>query len=267
MKPTLTHSFKVHRTNLFWIVMVHILALVAIPFWPLVGVVLFGVFVLSPLGINMGYHRLLTHQSFQSPNWLTYSLVTLGAALGGGAPIYWAASHRAHHHHSDHEGDPHNSRRGFWYSHVLHLFNLSSEESTGSEVKTYASDLMKSPYLVWLNRNWIWFAIATLPIAYAIGGIGLVLCGVFFRLALMWNIMWFVNSAAHKWGYRTYKTNDDTKNCWWVGLLAAGEGWHNNHHAFPRCAAHGREWWELDLTYGMIRGLEKLGIIQHVKKP
>ncbi len=267
MEKALKKPFVIHRSNVFWILTVHVLALAAIPFftWSLFWVAMVGVFIVAPLGINMGYHRLLTHQAFRSPNWLTYTLVTIGAALGGGAPIYWAAAHRAHHHFSDQEGDPHNSRRGFWYSHVLHLFNFTSEESTGSEVKKYASDLTKDTYLVWLNKNWLWFAVATIPLAYALGGVGLVLCGVFFRLALMWNIMWFVNSASHKWGYQTYKTNDETRNCWWVGLLAAGEGWHNNHHAFPRCAAHGRKWWEMDTTYMMIRGLEKMGIISHVK--
>ncbi len=269
MSQTTAPIKTIHRTNLFWILTVHLLALAAIPFftWPRFWVVVLGVFFVAPLGINMGYHRLISHQAFKSPRWLTYSLATLGAALGGGAPIAWAASHRVHHHYSDQEQDPHNSRRGFWYSHILHLFETADSETNEREIKRYASDLLKSPYLVWLNRNWIWFAVATLPIAYAIGGIGLVLCGVFFRLAFMWHVMWFVNSATHKWGYRNYQTHDRTTNCWWVGLLAAGEGWHNNHHAHPTCAAHGRKWWEFDLTYLMICTFEKIGIIHDVKHP
>ena len=259
----------IHFSNLFWIITVHFLAIAAIPFfnWNRLWVVIVAVFLIAPLGINMGYHRLISHQAFKAPKWLTYSLATLGAALGGGAPINWAASHRVHHHYSDQEQDPHNSRRGFWYSHVLHLFERQGEAEGLEEIRKYASDLTQSRYLVWLNRYWIWFAVGTLPIAYWAGGFKMVLCGVFFRLALMWHVMWLVNSASHKWGYTNFKTKDLTKNCWWVGLLAAGEGWHNNHHAYPTCAAHGRKWWEVDLTYLMILAFEKIGLISGVKHP
>ena len=95
----------------------------------------------------------------------------------------------------------------------------------------------------------------------------MVLWGGFMRLTVMWHVMWLVNSASHMWGYRTYNSKDNTRNNWWVGILAAGEGWHNNHHAFPSCAAHGRKWYEFDLTYFMIRMLEAVGIATKVKHP
>lgn len=108
---------------------------------------------------------------------------------------------------------------------------------------------------------------ATLPLLYLAGGIGWVLWGGFVRLVLTWHIMWFVNSATHKWGYRNYETDGTSTNCWWVGLLAAGEGWHNNHHAQPSCAAHGHRWWEFDQSFWIIRALEFVGLATDVKRP
>ncbi len=269
MMQKVASGYKVHYSNLFWIVLVHVGALVAIPFYSFTNLlsVLIGVFLLAPLAINLGYHRLIAHRAFKSPKWFTYFVATLGAMLGGGAPVHWAASHRIHHQFSDNDGDPHDSRKGFWYAHVLHLFETTVEESDGSDIKKYASDLLADPYLVWLNTNWMWFAVSLLPILYLMGGASLVLWGGFMRLAVMWHVMWFVNSATHMWGYRTYKTSDNTRNNWWVGILAAGEGWHNNHHAFPSCAAHGRKWYEVDFTYLLIRGFEAIGVITHVKHP
>ena len=262
-------EYKVHYSNVFWISMVHVMALVAIPFfsWKNLAVTLFCIFVLSPLTINMVFHRQIAHRAFKSPKWFTYFFATLGAMLGGGPPVHWAASHRIHHQFSDNDGDPHDSRKGFWYAHVFHLFETTVEESDGSDIKKYASDLLAQPYMVWLNTNWMWFAISLLPILYLIGGFSMVLWGGFVRLTLMWHIMWFVNSATHMWGYRTYKTTDNTRNNWWVGVLAAGEGWHNNHHAFPSCAAHGRKWYEFDLTYFFIRMFEAMGLVTDVKHP
>jgi len=255
--------------NIFWISMVHIVALFAIPYfsWANLTVALVGLFLLAPLGINIGYHRLLTHRGFQTSNFFRNFLVTIAAATGGGPPIHWAAMHRVHHRYSDTEKDPHNSTKGFWYSHILHLFVMDDHEDGGNHLEKYAPDLMSDPYLNWLNRNWLWLALSVLPILYLIGGVGLLLWGSFVRIVLMWHAMWFVNSASHMWGYRNYETRDRTVNCWWVGILAAGEGWHNNHHANPACAGHGHKWWEFDLSYLMIRGFEALGLVWDVKHP
>jgi len=265
----MTQTRKWNRSNLFWISLVHVGALAAIPFftWEGLGLALFGLFVLAPLGINVGYHRLLCHRSFQSPKWVRYTLATIGAVIGAGPPIHWAAMHRVHHRYSDTPLDPHNSNLGFWYSHILHLFVEDEHEVDQDHLTTYAPDLMKEPYLVFLNRHWLWGALAVLPLLYLWGGITFVLWGAFFRLMLTWHTMWFVNSASHMWGYRNYNTDDRTVNCWWVGLLAAGEGWHNNHHANPSCAAHGHRWWEFDLAFLYIRGLELCGLATQVKRP
>lgn len=256
-------------TNIFWVSAVHLLALAAIPFftWSGLFVALAGLFVLSPLGINVGYHRLLTHKAFSTPAWVRNILATLGTLAAAGPPIEWAAAHRVHHRYSDTPQDPHNSRRGFWHSHVLHLFYQDDAETTARLVKTYAPDLHKVAYLRFLGRYGTWLAVAVLPLLYWAGGVSWVLWGGFARVALTWHVMWFVNSACHMWGYRNYETKDTTVNCWWVGLLASGEGWHNNHHAQPSCAAHGHRWWELDLSFLAIRGLERVGLARNVKRP
>lgn len=258
-----------NRPNLFWIISIHLLALAAIPFfsWTNLACAAFGVFVLAPIGINVGYHRMLSHRAFNAIPWVRYALVTLGALIGAGPPLHWAAMHRVHHRHSDSHLDPHDSTRGFWYSHILHLFVIDEHEEGQNHLATYAPDLMKEPYLVWLNKHWLWLAFAVLPLLYLIGGIGLVLWAGFVRIVCTWHIMWFVNSAAHMWGYRSYDTQDRARNNWWVALLAAGEGWHNNHHAHPASAAHGHRWWELDQSYWFIAMLERLGLAYDVKRP
>ncbi|HEY8278587.1 MAG TPA: fatty acid desaturase [Bdellovibrionota bacterium] len=256
-------------SNIFWISLVHLLALGAFffPAWENTVILFIGIFVLAPLGINVGYHRLLTHKGFTAPNWLRYSLATIGSLVGGGPPIHWAAMHRAHHRYSDTAKDPHDSRRGFWYSHVFHLFLMEDLEANKDYTAIYTPDLIKEPYLVFLEKYGIALATAMLPLLYLAGGWAWVFWGGFLRTACIWHIMWLVNSASHMWGYRNYETKDNTVNCWWVGLLAAGEGWHNNHHAQPSVAKHGHRWWELDLSYMIIRSFELAGIISEVKRP
>lgn len=259
---------KWNYTNLFWISFIHVLAFGAIPFfsWSGLFLMLGGVFVLAPLGINLGYHRLLTHKAFTAPGWVRNILATLGTLSAGGPPVHWAAMHRVHHRYSDTGLDPHDSTKGFWYSHVLHLFTVEEFEQQ-DYITQYAPDLARDRYLMFLNRHGTWLAVLSLVALYAAGGWAWVFWGGFLRVALTWNIMWFVNSASHMWGYRNYDTSDNTRNCWWVGLLAAGEGWHNNHHAYPSSAAHGHRWWEFDLTFLLLRGLKFLGLATEIKRP
>lgn len=262
-------KLKLNHTNIFWITLVHLVALAALPFfsWENFSAALFGLFVLAPLGINVGYHRLLTHRSFSTSRFVRRGFATLGAMIGAGAPLHWVAMHRVHHRFSDTAQDPHDASRGFWYSHVLHLFHQDPHEAGDADyIEKYAPDLNADPYLRWLNKRWLWLALATLPALYFLGGFDLLLWAGFVRIVLTWHVMWFVNSASHRWGYRNYETRDQTVNCWWVGLLAAGEGWHNNHHANPSCAAHGHRWWELDLSYGIIRAMEWVGLAREVKR-
>jgi fatty-acid desaturase len=260
---------KLHAVNIFWLGLAHFLVIVALFHFTLnaLWVCLFGVFVLSPLGVNLGFHRLLTHRSLKAPQWLEYTLVTLGAVLGGGPPLHWVAEHRLHHRFSDTPSDPHNAGRGFWYSHVGHLFFHKDFEDNEEQWMKYVPELSSNRYYLFLNRAWIPLSILTLVPLYLLGGMPFVLWGGFVRAVTMLHLTWFVNSASHLWGYRTYKNKKFARNCWWVGLLAAGEGWHNNHHESPTSAAHGHRWWEIDTTYYLICLLEKMGLATQVKRP
>ncbi len=244
---------RLHYPNIFWLAVAHLLALVAIPYfsWGGLAIALVGLFLVAPLGVR----------------YLEYFFATLGAMVGGGPPLHWVAEHRLHHRYSDTDKDPHNSRKGFWFAHVTHLFYHKEFEDREEQWMKYVPDLSGDRYFRFLNKYWIGFAALTLPLLYIWGGISFVLWGGFVRIVLMLHITWFVNSASHMWGYQNYKTTDNSKNCWWVGLLGAGEGWHNNHHAFPNSAAHGHLWWEFDFTYLVIRGLKFLGLARDVKLP
>lgn len=244
------------------------LAIVALFYFSWLGlaVALFGLFVVAPIGVNVGYHRLLSHRAFQAPSWLMHTLVTIGAVVGAGPPLIWAAQHRLHHRYSETDLDPHNSKKGFWYAHILHLFYSNEFETKEENWSKYIPDLMQDRYLRFLNKYWILIALAVVIAMYFVGGISLVLWGSFVRVVISWHTMWFVNSASHMWGYRNHDTKDNTRNCWWVGILASGEGWHNNHHANPSAAAHGEKWWEIDFSYFLIFTMEKMGLISDVKR-
>jgi stearoyl-CoA desaturase (delta-9 desaturase) len=281
---------RVNRPIFRGIVGFHLLALLAcVPWlfswsglaWAVAGLYLFGT-----LGINIGYHRLLTHRGFTCPRWLEHGLTVLGACCWQGTPMNWVSVHRMHHQHSDGPGDPHTPRSSFFWSHMgwfliydPALYNLSTYDR-------YARDLFQDRFNKWLERPRVWRTIhliqwaAFFTVGAVVGGLwtwsplgalrlGLswLVWGVFLRTVAVWHITWSVNSVTHLWGYRNFDTQDGSRNNWLVGLVSNGEGWHNNHHAEPRCAAHGHRWWELDVSYLTIRALELVGLASDVVKP
>ncbi|MBP9680923.1 MAG: fatty acid desaturase [Bacteriovorax sp.] len=265
-----TTNLRFHWGNIFGITLIHLLALIAIPFftWEALAVCLIIFFVLSPIGVTLTYHRLLSHRSFKVPQWLEYTLATIGAFTGQGPVLLWVAEHRLHHRFSDSKKDPHSARHGgFWWSHVTHLFYHKEFEDDPKEWSRYIPDLNKHRYYHFLSKYNFAIALSLALPLYLIGGWPFVMWGIPVRVALMLHVTWFVNSVTHRFGYRNFETKDDSKNVWWVSLLAAGEGWHNNHHAQSNCAAHGRMWWEFDLTWQMIRALEFVGLATDVKRP
>jgi len=258
---------RLHYENIFWISLVHLLALVAIPFfsWGALALCLVLLFTISPLGINLCYHRLLTHRALKVPQWFEYVLATIAATSAQGPMLVWVAEHRLHHRYSDTPKDPHNSREGFFHAHIGHLFRRKDIEDDRAQWAKYVPDLMQHRYYHFLSKYAALFVMAPAPLLYLWGGWSYVLWGIPVRIVLMWHVTWSVNSATHTFGYRTFKTDDTSTNCWWVGLLGAGEGWHNNHHAFPASAAHGRTWYEFDFTYQIIRFLKLIGLATDVK--
>ncbi len=259
---------KVNIPIASFIIGAHILALGAFfTFsWPALILCLVLHWVTGGLGVTLGYHRLLTHRSFQVPKIFEYFLALMASLACQGGPITWVATHRLHHEKSDEEGDPHTPLEGFFWAHMGWCLRDNQMEKS-EELARYAPDLVKDPVYVFLNRTHIlWTALLAAGL-YAWGGWSFVVWGIFVRMVLVYHSTWLVNSAAHVWGYRTYKTTDRSTNLWWVALFSYGEGWHNNHHAFQHSARHGLKWWELDATYFMIQCLEFLGLAKAIKVP
>lgn len=221
--------------------------------------------ITGSLGIGMAYHRLLTHRGFKCPKWVEYFLTTCGALALEGGPIFWVATHRIHHQLSDKEGDPHTPKEGAWWAHIGWIMFGQAMHHDTEILKRYVPDLSKDRFHVWLT-TWHWIPQVVVGLALlAYGGLPYVLWGVFFRTVLGLHITWAVNSATHMWGYKTFRTRDDSRNLWWVGLLAFGEGWHNNHHAHPVSMRHGLAWYEFDLNYIQIKLLEAVGLAWDLK--
>jgi stearoyl-CoA desaturase (delta-9 desaturase) len=254
-------------SNLLFITGVHLAALFGfVTFsWTalLVGAALW--WITGGLGITLGFHRLLTHQSFTAPRWVQRLLTLCGTLAVQGGPIAWVAGHRVHHAHSDRELDPHNSKRGFWWAHLGWIFYRDPKLGAFESYKNYAKDLALDPFYLFLDRWYVVLQIILGVILLLLGGWSFVVWGIFVRLVFGWHCTWLVNSAAHMFGYQTYDSRDDSRNCWWVALLSFGEGWHNNHHAFPRSARHGLRWWEFDASFLVLRAMEKAGLARELR--
>lgn len=221
----------------------------------------------------MGYHRLLTHRSFHTPKAVEYVLAVLGSLANQGGPIRWVATHRVHHRYSDAEGDPHSPRDGVWWAHMFWWMAYSRDLDDPARYGHYVQDLTGDAGHRFLQRHHYLFPLTLMALLYALGelwgGVGLswVLWGVCVRTTLCYHTTYLVNSAAHLWGYRSYSTKDRSTNLWWAALLTLGEGWHNNHHAFPRSARHGLRWWEVDMTYLCIRLMSLVGLVKQIHLP
>ncbi|HMP05556.1 MAG TPA: fatty acid desaturase [Lacipirellulaceae bacterium] len=269
---------------------IHLLACLAfVPwFFSWTGVVLavLGLYVFGTLGINLCYHRLLTHQGFVAPKWLEHALAILGVCTLQDTPACWVAMHRIHHKHSDEQPDPHSPLVNFLWGHCGWLMVKNRDFLNVNYYQRFARDLLRDPFYMKLERsgNWCWVYLASILVffgaGYAVGalvdgtamaglqfGASLVVWGVFVRTVLTWHITWSVNSVTHVWGYQNYDTGDNSRNNFLVGLWSNGEGWHNNHHADQRAAAHGHKWWEFDLTWLTIRALQRLGLVKNVVLP
>ncbi|HEY9848496.1 MAG TPA: fatty acid desaturase [Leptolyngbyaceae cyanobacterium] len=249
---------------------VHLIALLAPWFfsWSALGVMLFLHWLFGSIGICLGYHRLLSHRSLQVPQWLEYAIAFIGALALQGGPIFWVAGHRLHHANTeDVKKDPYSARRGFWWSHMLWIFYPHAEFFEYEQYKRFAPDLERDAFYRWLNRNFLLLQIPLGLLLYALGGWSFVIWGMFVRAVLLWHCTWFINSVTHVWGYRTFETDDNSRNLWWAAIFTYGEGWHNNHHAYPNVAKAGWRWWEIDVTWWSIWVLKTLGLTTKVVMP
>ena len=226
--------------------------------WVDIGLLL-SLYLISGLGITIGFHRLLTHKSFETSRPLKALLLIMGCMAWESNPIDWASTHIKHHAHSDQEDDPHSPLVSLWHAHIGWLFE-------NADIEGYGSWLRKDPVVVWVDRSWWLWGLLGMVIPFAIAGWSGLLWGGLVRMCLTHHITWSVNSVCHTFGRRPYNTRDASRNNWLVGLLAFGEGWHNNHHAFPRSAFHGMEWWQFDLSAWLIRMLEASKLVWNVHR-
>ena len=234
--------------------------------WPAVITAVVLYWVSGSLGIGMGYHRLLTHRGYKVRKPVEYFLVTCGTMALQGGPIQWVVTHRIHHAHTDRIGDPHTPRDGRWWAHVGWILWGTAQNHSETTLVRYAPDLINDRYYRWLTRRYYVPLLVVGVLLLVFGGWSVMLWGVFLRLTLMLHATWFVNSATHLWGRTRFETGDDSRNSWWVALLTFGEGWHNNHHAYPTSAQHGLRWYELDLNWLGIRTLQLLGLAHGIKR-
>ncbi|TWU08198.1 acyl-CoA desaturase [Stieleria varia] len=274
---------------------VHVVALLAFLPWTagwlftwsgLVFAVL-GHFVFGMLGITIGYHRLLTHRGFTCPVWLEHTLAILGMCNLQDSPARWVAIHRMHHQHSDKQPDPHSPLVSFLWGHVGWVLVRHRDLDRTIHYERYVRDLLRDRFYLQLERRGGWFFVflAHVSVIVMAGAIiGAVVSGGQFSEILryaasyaVWAVAvrtvfvlhgtWAVNSIGHVFGYKNYKTRDESRNNWLVALWSHGEGWHNNHHAEPRSAAHGHRWWEFDMSWRVIQVLEFLGLAKDVVRP
>ena len=219
------------------------------------------------LGISLCFHRTLTHRSLRLFKPLEYALAIFGTLALQGDPIRWVAVHRKHHAHADQEGDPHDIHGGFRWAHMDWVYRHNIALPSDEETLHFAPELRTDPFYRALQYLNVPLQVALGAGLFAMGGWAWVVWGIFVRLVVSYHSTWLVNSASHMLGYRTYPTSDRSTNCWWVALISWGEGWHNNHHAFPFSARHGLRWYEIDLTWWHVRTLAFLRLADRVKIP
>jgi stearoyl-CoA desaturase (delta-9 desaturase) len=243
--------------------------------------VFLGMYVLTGLGITVGYHRLFTHRAFDAHPAVKWALGVLGSMAIEGPLRTWVANHRRHHQHADDHGDPHSPHhhgsglrgtlRGLWHAHVGWLF-----QPDAGGLARYVPDLISDPTARRVSRLFPLWAVLSLLLPTALGGLltltwsGALLgfCwGGLARIFLVHHVTWSINSVCHLWGTRPFRSHDESRNNLVFGVIGMGEGWHNNHHAFPTSARHGLRWWEIDVSYWVIRGLAAVGLVWDVKVP
>jgi stearoyl-CoA desaturase (delta-9 desaturase) len=242
---------------------------------------LVGIYLVTALGITVGFHRLFTHRAFETNLVVKFLLGVFGSMAVQGPLIRWVAMHRWHHAHSDRHGDPHSPHlhgsglwgtlRGLWHAHMGWFFLPDPPD-----LARYVRDLRASPMLRMVSALFPVWVIAGLLIPAALGGLltgswlgmlGGLAWGGLVRIFLVHHVTWSVNSVCHLWGRRPFRSGDHSRNNFLFGILALGEGWHNSHHAFPTSARHGLRWWEIDISYGVIRVLALLRLAWDVRVP
>ena len=248
---------------------------------PVVVALTAGFYVLTVLGVTVGFHRLYSHRAFATGRAVRAALGIAGSMSAQGPLLFWVATHRRHHAHSDQQGDPHSPQvragrpggalRGLWFAHIGWMFDHEPEDWS-----RHARDVLRDPTAFWVTRwylGWVLLGIALPAVlaglaerSFQAAAMGALWAGLV-RMFLVHHATWSVNSLCHVLGGRPFATRDHSRNNAMVALLTFGEGWHNNHHAFPRSARHGLLSWQPDPSYWLIRLLERIGLVHQVRRP
>ncbi len=249
-------------------ILLHIAAVVA-PFfvpitWTSAG--LFLVFYFGRMfGITGAYHRYFAHRSYKTSRLFQFMLALVGCSALQKGPLWWAGHHRHHHKFSDQEEDPHSPIvRSVWWAHIGWVISGKHRGSAPHAMQ----DFDRYPELRLLDSFFTWVPGILLGIAcYLIDGWSGVVWGFLISTVVLYHATFLVNSACHLFGTRRYETTDQSKNCWWAAILTMGEGWHNNHHHYMSCARQGFKWWEIDMSYYIIRTLGFVGLVWDIREP
>lgn len=243
----------------------HVVAAVGLVYWgwSWVG---FGValifYYLRMFGITAGYHRYFAHRSYKTSRFFQFLLALLGTLAVQKGVLWWAAHHRAHHRYSDTEKDIHSPvQRGFWWSHLGWILTTRYEATDWSRIK----DFSKYPELRFLNRFEFPIVIAFAVSLFLVGGLPLIFWGFVVSTVLLWHGTFCINSLAHLMGRRPYPTKDGSRNSMFLALITMGEGWHNNHHHYQYSARQGFLWWQIDMSYYILKLLSFAGIVWDLK--
>jgi len=261
---------QINWTTSIFMVVVHSLSLLAfLPqffSWSAVGVFVLLYYITLCLGITIGYHRLLSHRSFEVPRWLERFFTLCGTLSLQHGVLEWVGRHRLHHIHSDTEKDHHNSNKGFWWSHMGWLFFHPENDDYIKVV----GDLRKDPVILWLDKNYVLPTIILGVILWWFGGWSWVIWGIFLRLVVCYHVTWFVNSFSHlpSWGTQPFNTGDNSTNLnKFFSVITFGESNHNNHHFLSHSCKHGFLRGQWDITYFHLKFLRKIGLVWGMKRP
>lgn len=228
-----------------------------------------GLYLLTGgLGISLSYHRQLSHKSFRCVKPLEYFFAYMGVLAFEGDPVEWSKNHRWHHLHSDTPADRHSPRDGLYHAHFGWLFDERLTTRSGKDSLSPPWFFKESPeFYTWIRETYMWHQLGQAVLLFAYGGLPAFVWGFVIRILVTMHMTWLVNSVVHIWGDAPYESGDNSKNNAAVAILVFGDGWHNNHHAFEFSAAHGLEWWQIDVSYYFVCLLEKLGLAWDVKRP
>jgi len=248
----------------FGFILLHLsaLAIFVVPFrWKYIAW-LVGTYSVRMFAVTAGYHRYFSHRSYKMGRAAQFAMAFLAQASAQKGVLWWAAQHREHHRHSDHDDDVHSpSRQGFWWSHVGWV--LSNKYDTYDPKRV--ADFGKYRELRWLDRHhWI-PTVVFAAVVLALGGWSAFLWGYVVSTVLLYHCTFSINSLAHLFGTRRFNTPDDSRNNFWLALVTFGEGWHNNHHYVMASCRQGYRWWEIDITYGVLKLLSLAGIVRELR--